>query len=70
MKNWKKFFLILGFLVLLVVIQIRNPEITGPYKGILGNILNPLVYAVHSVSEIIGDAWHSYVWLVGVSKEN
>ena len=70
MKNWKKFFLILGFLVLLVVIQIRNPEITGPYKGILGNILNPLVYAVHSVSETISDAWHSYVWLVGVSKEN
>lgn len=70
MKHWRRYFIIAGFLILLVVIQFRNPEITGPYKGILGNVLNPIVYVVNRASDAVSGAWKNYVWLIGVYKEN
>ncbi len=70
MKNWKRYLIVAGFLTLLVVIQFRNPEITGPFKGILGNLLNPFVYLVNRTGVFIDDSWGNYVWLRGVAEEN
>ncbi|MDR2868833.1 MAG: rod shape-determining protein MreC [Deferribacteraceae bacterium] len=70
MRRRTKLLLVFGFFLLLVVIQIRNPQIVGPYKGILGNVLNPIVYAVNGISSAISGVWSEYVWLIGVAKEN
>ena len=70
MKNWRRYLIVAGFLTLLVVVQFRNPEITGPFKGILGNLLNPFVYLVNRTGVLISDAWINYIWLVGVAEKN
>ncbi|MDR2883677.1 MAG: rod shape-determining protein MreC [Deferribacteraceae bacterium] len=70
MKNLKRYLIVAGFLILLVVIQFRNPAISGPYKGILGNLLNPIVYVVSSITVTASDLWHNYIWLVDVAEEN
>ncbi len=57
-------------MLLLIVIQFRHPEITGPYKGLLGNILNPMVYVANRGADNVDNFWKHYIWLVDVSKEN
>jgi rod shape-determining protein MreC len=52
------------------MIQFRNPEITGPYKGIMGNLLNPFVYVVNRTGIFVNKLWENYVWLRGVGEEN
>lgn len=70
MKHWKRYLIVAGFLILLVVVQFRNPEITGPYKGILGNLLNPFVYVVNRTGAFLSDSWSNYIWLKGVAEDN
>lgn len=70
MLNWKRLSLIVLFLLLFVIFQSRNDEISGPFKGILGNVLNPLVYATNFVFSGIGGVWHSYINLVDVQAKN
>lgn len=70
MKHWKKYFIVAGFLALLIVIQFRNPEISGPFKGIAGNVLNPFVYLANRIGVAASDLWSNYIWLVGVADEN
>lgn len=70
MLNWKRFALIVSFLLLFVIFQSRNEEISGPFKGILGNVLNPIVYAANTVFSGIGGIWHSYIYLVDVQSRN
>lgn len=70
MLHWKRLSLILAFLLLFVIFQSRNEEISGPFKGLLGNVLNPIVYAANSVFSGIGGVWHSYINLVDVQDKN
>jgi rod shape-determining protein MreC len=70
MRQWKRYLIVGGFLLLLIVVQFRNPEITGPYRGLLGNILNPFVYLISVVSKSVENVWGNYIFLVGVEKEN
>jgi rod shape-determining protein MreC len=70
MRQWKRYLIVGGFLMLLIVVQFRNPEITGPYKGLLGNLLNPFVYLISLVSKSVENVWGNYIFLVGVEKEN
>lgn len=70
MLHWKRLSFILAFLLLFVIFQSRNEEIAGPFKGLLGNVLNPIVYAANSVFTGIGSIWHSYINLVDVQKTN
>ncbi|MCB4204670.1 rod shape-determining protein MreC [Deferribacterales bacterium Es71-Z0220] len=63
-------FLILAFVSALIVVQIKNPKITGPFRGILGNILNPIVYTYYITSNSIGNLVNNYIFLVNVKKEN
>jgi rod shape-determining protein MreC len=70
MRQWKRYLIVGGFLMLLIVVQFRNPHITGPYRGLLGNLLNPFVYLVSVASKSLGNVWNNYIFLVGVEKKN
>ena len=66
----RRYYIIAFLLLLFVIVQFRNPGVTGPFKGLAGNILNPFVYIVNRTITFVGTTWENYVWLVGVSKEN
>jgi rod shape-determining protein MreC len=66
----KRYYITAALLLLFVIIQFRNPNIATPYKGIAGNLLNPIIYVVNRTGVFIRDTWQNYIWLVGVSKEN
>lgn len=70
MFKWKRLLVIVGFLLCFIILQSRNEEISGPFKGLLGNVVNPVVYAAGSFFAGIGGLWHSYVDLVGVRAQN
>ncbi len=70
MFKWKRLLIIIVFLLIIIIIQSRNEEISGPFKGLLGNILNPIVYLANGIFDGIGDLWSSYVDLVGVKALN
>lgn len=70
MFKWKRLLIVIVFLLLLIIIQSRNEEISGPFRGLLGNILNPIVYFTNSIFEGIGSLWNSYINLVDVKALN
>lgn len=70
MFKWKRLLIVVVFLLLLIIIQSRNEEISGPFRGLLGNILNPIVYFTNSIFEGIGSLWNSYINLVDVKALN
>lgn len=70
MFRWKRLLVIVCFLLCIIIIQSRNKEISGPFKGLLGNILNPVVYLANGFFGGISGLWHSYVALVGVQAQN
>ncbi|MGB9730576.1 MULTISPECIES: rod shape-determining protein MreC [Calditerrivibrio] len=67
---WKKILIFFLFFIFLIILQIRNPEIRGPFRGILGNILNPLVYYSYKVYDGISSLFDNYIYLVNTKKEN
>jgi len=67
---WKKVLIFFLFFLFLIILQIRNPEIRGPFRGILGNFLNPFVYYTYKVYDGVGSFFSNYVFLVNVKKEN
>ncbi|WP_022850209.1 rod shape-determining protein MreC [Limisalsivibrio acetivorans] len=70
MLSWKKLAAILAFIFFLVILQVKNPDINGPFKGILGNILNPFVYYTSKTTEFAGNVWNGYINLVNVRRDN
>lgn len=70
MITWKRFVIVVCFLLCFIILQSRNEQISGPFKGLLGNIVNPVVYVSSSFFGYIGDLWESYVNLIDVQKEN
>jgi rod shape-determining protein MreC len=70
MKTWKKVGILFLAVLLLIILQARNPDIKGPFKGILGNIVNPFVYYTDSTIGFFGGIWDGYISLVNVHKEN
>lgn len=70
MKSWKKAAIVFGLLLVLIILQARNPNIKGPFQGILGNFVNPFVYFTDKTIGLFGDVWNGYINLVNVHKEN
>jgi rod shape-determining protein MreC len=70
MKKIKKYIIIVFILFVLLIIQSRNPNINGPFKGILGNIINPIIYYSNSVTNFFGNITDNYIFLINVKKEN
>lgn len=70
MKSWKKVAIVFIVLLVLIILQARNPNIKGPFKGILGNFVNPFIYYSDKTLGFFGGAWNGYINLVGVHNEN
>lgn len=70
MFNWKRILVVISIILVLIVFQARNKNIDGPFKGLLGNIVNPIVYVVDYSITGIGNLWNSYINLINVQKEN
>lgn len=67
---WKKILVFFLFFIFLIILQIRNPEIRGPFRGLLGNILNPFVYYSYKLYDGVTSLFTDYIFLVNVKKEN
>ena len=70
MFKWKRLFLVIIIILLVIIVQARNINVEGPFRGLLGNILNPAVFLTNKVFSGIGNIWNSYINLVNVQKEN
>lgn len=70
MKSWKKAAIVFGVLLVLIIVQARNPNIKGPFQGILGNFVNPFVYYTDKTFGFFGGVWHGYISLVNVHTKN
>jgi len=70
MKSWKKVLITFISLLVLIIIQARNPNIKGPSKGIVGNIVNPFVYYTDKTLGAFSSVWNGYINLANVHKTN
>lgn len=70
MNGWKKVAGISAFLIFLILLQIQNPDINGPFKGIFGNVVNPFIYYTSKTSGFFKGVWSGYINLVDVRKMN
>jgi len=70
MKTWKKISILFAIMLLMIIMQARNPDIRGPFRGILGNVVNPFVYYTDKTLGFFANVWDSYIMLVNVNKHN
>ncbi|MDY6820541.1 MAG: rod shape-determining protein MreC [Deferribacterota bacterium] len=69
MRIWKYVLIFVFILIPLIILQIRNPSITGPFKGIIGDILNPFVYYSHKGVNCVVNIYDSYIDLVNIKEK-
>lgn len=70
MFKWQRIVFVIFFCLLLIILQSRNKELSTPFKGLIGNVLNPLVYFASNIFFSTSSIWDSYVHLIGVQEEN
>ena len=70
MSKFKKYLILLGVILLLLIIQSRNPKIEGPFRGLFGNIVNPVIYYTNSFKSFFVNFTENYILLVDVQKRN
>ncbi|MDE7169715.1 MAG: rod shape-determining protein MreC, partial [Mucispirillum sp.] len=70
MFKWKRLLSVVAVILVLIIIQARNYNIDGPFRGLLGNIVNPVIYVADKAFSCVGNIWNSYIYLVNVQKRN
>jgi rod shape-determining protein MreC len=70
MNKVKKYIALFIILLLLLIIQSRNSNISGPFKGILGNMINPILYYSNSAFNFFSDITDNYLFLINLKQEN
>lgn len=70
MFNIKRIAIFIFAVLLVIIIQLRDSDTQKPYKGILGDVLNPCVRLVNNIFSSISNTWDYYVYLVGVEEQN
>lgn len=70
MNGWKKIAGITAFLLFLILLQVQNPDINGPFKGVFGNVVNPFIYYTSKTTGFFKEVWSGYINLVYVREEN
>lgn len=70
MFKWKRLVYVVIIILLVIIVQARNINVEGPFRGLLGNIVNPAIYLTNRVLSKAGHVWNSYVNLINVRKEN
>ena len=69
MKLWKFIVPSTLIIILLISVQIKNPKIMGPFKGIVGDIINPVVYYGNKVVRFCNNVYDDYIALVDIKKK-
>jgi rod shape-determining protein MreC len=69
MRLWKLIFSFLIVIILIISIQLKNPNIAGPFKGILGDILNPFIYYGNKATTYIDHLYSTYLDLIDIKKK-
>lgn len=70
MFRWKRLFITIAVILLLLIIQARYAGVEGPFRGIMGNLVNPLIFVTDKIFSGIGSVWDSYINLVNVKEQN
>ena len=70
MFKWRRLFLAIIIILLIIIVQARNINVESPFRGLLGNVVNPAIFLTNKVFSSIGNVWNSYVNLVNVQQEN
>ncbi len=70
MLKLKKYTILILVLLVLLLIQSKNPKIQGPFRGLFGNIVNPIIYYTNSVKYFFVNFTENYLYLVEVQKKN
>lgn len=66
----RKFIVIVIFLLLIILLQARVPESKKVFRGIFGNILNPVLYYTEMTTTYFSNIYNDYINLVGIKKKN
>ena len=64
MFKWRRLFLAIIIILLIIIVQARNINVESPFRGLLGNVVNPAIFLTNKVFSSIGNVWNSYVNLV------
>lgn len=70
MFKWKRLLVVIIIILLVIIVQARNINVEGPFRGLLGNILNPAIFLTDKIFSNVKNVWNSYINLVNVRKEN
>ncbi len=70
MFSRKKYIIFILLLFLLILLQVKVPESNRVFKGIVGNILNPVLYYSNKTVTFFSDLYSDYIYLVGVKDAN
>ena len=57
-------------LIVLLMIQSRTLSLTKPINGLLGDVINPIIYNAKAVTSKLRKILNNYVFLVSVQEEN
>lgn len=66
----KKYIIFILFLFFLILLQTKVPESNRIFNGIVGNILNPVLYYSNKTVSFFSDLYSDYIYLVGVKETN
>ncbi len=70
MFKWRRLFLAIIIILLIIIVQARNINVESPFRGLLGNVVNPAIFLTNKVFSSIGNIWNSYINLINVQQEN
>lgn len=71
MKNvFVRIIVSISVVLILLIAQSKSMSITTPLRGIVGNVVNPLIYNINFIVSSVSDIFSKYIFLVGVREEN
>lgn len=70
MFSRKKLSVVIVLLIVLILLQDRVPESQRVFRGIFGNILNPVLFYTEKSTTYISDLYKNYIYLVDVKDNN
>jgi rod shape-determining protein MreC len=69
MKRWIYILPFPLIIIFLISVQLKNPNITGPFKGIVGDVLNPVIYYGNNVVRFSIHLYDDYIALVDIKSK-
>lgn len=66
----KKYFAVLFFLLVLILFQLKVPDTERVFRGIVGNVVNPVIYYTEKTVTFFTKIYDNYIYLAEVKKKN